>query len=365
MQTSEPFVSDQAIESKELYFPKTRFQGSKRKFVQELKSVFESYRGGSALDLYSGSGTVTLLLRELGFNVTSNDFLKYANNTASLFLTLNKKSLNGVDWEALLNRLLYECDVSSAPLVSEHYSNIFFTDDENYQIDRFCQNIDTVGSDVERMVLVYAVGQALLMKRPYNLFHRANLHMRLKDVERSFGNHATWCKPIAEHAYKAIQELRKIALIANETNHCVTNHNTNDLCVFDSVKPDVVYLDPPYIANKGQPVNYANFYNFLEGLVDYSLFKQATNSAKHRPIVDHPTNWLEPSTAEIELENIANQWPESVLIMSYRDDGKPSVGRLLEILSTNGRVAKIAKTKNYKYALSHSKSSQEVIVVVD
>ena len=32
------------------------------------------------------------------------------------------------------------------------------------------------------------VGRALLMKRPYNLFHRANLSMHLQDVKRSFGN---------------------------------------------------------------------------------------------------------------------------------------------------------------------------------
>ena len=83
----------------------------------------------------------------------------------------------------------------------------------------------------------------------------------------------------------------------------------------------------------------------------------------HRPIVNLPTRWLDESAAEKELEEISESWPDATIVMSYRDDGQPSVDRLLKILSTNLRKATVVDTKKYKYALSHSQTTHEVIIV--
>jgi len=41
---------------------------------------------------------------------------------------------------------------------------------------------------------------------------------------------------------------------------------------------DLIYLDPPYLNSKGVGVDYSDFYNFLEGLCDYSLFDKGDNN---------------------------------------------------------------------------------------
>src|SRR6266571_1656194 len=70
-------------------FPKTRYQGSKRRLLVPLQDIFAKFKPGTAVDLYSGTATVSLLLRLLllrlmGWRVVANDYLLYNNATARL-----------------------------------------------------------------------------------------------------------------------------------------------------------------------------------------------------------------------------------------------------------------------------------------
>lgn len=341
-------------------FPKTRYQGSKRKLLGALADALLPHRKGTAIDLYSGSGSVTLLLRHLGFRVISNDYLKFANNTARVFLEATPDLLRTVDWTSRLDFLLNEAPLTDKPLVSEGFRDVFFTDDENLTIDRFCQNVRNEAA-FPRAVLTYAVGQALLMKRPYNLFHRANLYMRLSEVKRSFGNAATWAKPIAEHAQKAISELMDGPFPSSSGGHEITNVNVVRLDSFPRRRADLVYIDPPYIAANGKAIDYADFYHFLEGLIDYSLFSGGAREWAHRPIFRAPTRWVSRDLAAKELREVANAWPEATILMSYRDDGIPSAAELCECLSEQSRQVTLQYLGRYQYALSHS-ASREILI---
>src|SRR5574338_1680251 len=99
------------------------------------------------------------------------------------------------------------------------------------------------------------------MKRPYNLFHRANLEMRTRDVERSFGNAITWNKSISEHASKIATSLLLFPFSADGQGHAVTGCNTLDLSELPS-QVELVYLDPPYLNGTGTGVDsFAIFLN--------------------------------------------------------------------------------------------------------
>ena len=63
----------------------------------------------------------------------------------------------------------------------------------------------------ERALFRYLIYQACLKKRPFNLFHRANLRLRTnRRVKRSFGNAVTWERSFAEHALQAYDELARM-----------------------------------------------------------------------------------------------------------------------------------------------------------
>jgi adenine-specific DNA-methyltransferase len=342
-------------------FPTTRFQGSKRKILPELRNLIDTIECKSIIDLFSGSGIVSLLFRHIGKTVISNDFLLYNQNTANVFLTLNKNDIDIKNIENELYGLLNNSPLSDLAYVADNYKGIYFKDEENIQIDRFCQNIMNVESPYKELY-IYAVGQSLIKKRPYNLFHRANLNMRLKDVPRSFGNAKTWETSIYDHAIKCIKELMKFPINGNNDRHLMLNHNSDSLILFPK-DVDVVYLDPPYINGKGTSVDYSDFYHFLEGLIDYEVFKDGDVSYPHKPINKKTSAWLDPYNAKIELENICKYWNKSTIVMSYRSDGLPSPEEIKSIMSINNRTVEMHSAGEYQYALSTNKTNEELFII--
>ena len=343
------------------YFPSTRYQGSKRKILFELANLLQTLSFNSALDLYSGSGVVTLLLRHLGKHVDANDYQQFSQTTARLFLNLSNSTLSNDTHEGLLNELLSSSQTNHLSLVRDNYSDIFFTKVENTEIDCFCQNSSQLSLTLKDLY-VYAVGQALMKKRPYNLFHRANLSMRQRDVKRSFGNAVTWETSILNHAIKAIEELKKFPFTNNLTNSNVFGENTSDLSRLPN-DYDLVYLDPPYLNAKGIGIDYSDFYSFLEGIVDYSLFSQGDLKYPHKPIDKKCSRWAKSETALEELSDVLAKWKGSTFVLSYRSDGLPILDEMVEILSQNSRKVEVHTCGEYKYALSKTKNSHELFII--
>lgn len=344
-------------------FPTTRYQGSKRKILPEIATALNSITYEKPLDMFSGSGIVSLMFRYLGKTVSSNDFMLFNQNTAKVFQSFTMDKLNSLDVRADLEFLLSEAPIKEPMLVSEIYKGINFIDSENLEIDRFCQNINEIEDEFARSLYIYVVGQSLTKKRPYNLFHRANLTMRTKEVKRSFGNKKTWETPIIDHAIKCICELNKFPLNESHPDKVsTTNFNSAELQSFDN-DFDLIYLDPPYINGNGTAVDYSDFYHFLEGLCDYSLFERADQSYPHKPVNKKYSAWLKSDTALEELEATCARWPNATIVLSYRSDGLPTPEEAAKAMSIGGRNAKIHTAGEYKYALSKTNKNEELIII--
>lgn len=342
-------------------FPKTRYQGSKRRLLDDLKESFQGVSGRTAIDLYAGTATVSVLLQRMGWCVTANDFLLYNNATARALLSGNAKSLDLDRATKDLQWLLDEAPVNRPTVVADTFEGIFFPREENLQIDRFCQNLKEIDERL-RDVYIYAVGQSLLMKRPYNLFHRANLEMRTRDVKRSFGNAVTWNTPTLKHARKIIHHLIDFSKVTPENAFSVTNCNTIDLSpLTDTI--DLVYLDPPYLNSAGKGVDYCQFYHFLDGLCDYDLYASANEDYVYKPISLQPSAWMTKAGALEEIRRIGAKWNNSTIVMSYRTDGQPTASEITDAFAETGLRLHSQASQDFKYALSHSSKTQEVILV--
>jgi len=342
-------------------FPKTRYQGSKRRLLVPLQDIFAKFKPGTAIDLYSGTATVSLLLRLMGWRVVANDFLIYNNATARLMLNGPPTGYSIEQARKELRYLLLEAPLKTEPLVSKNFASIYFHDDENLEIDRFCQNVTALPDSV-RDLYVYAVGQALLMKRPYNLFHRANLDMRTRKVERSFGNITTWNTSIFEHASKIIAGILKFPFSGKDVEHVATCHNTLDLAPLPDAA-ELIYLDPPYLNQAGANVNYCHFYHFLDGLCDYQLFDAYNEQYPHRPIVLKPSAWLGNASALEELRRVTEKWPRSNIVVSYRSDGRPGFDEIADVFRSGGRHFQSVDAHDYKYALSIKDDTKELFLI--
>lgn len=342
-------------------FPTTRYQGSKRKIIGPMAEAFSRVNFNTALDLFSGTGTVTLLLRHLGKKVDANDYLDFNRAIAELFINATPSKLRSLKPVDELIDLLNHRDSSCGSLVEDHYDGIFFKKNENRQIDQFCQNVINL-DPFRRLVYTYAIGQALMKKRPYNLFHRANLDMRLKDVKRSFGNAVTWEKSIEHHAAKAIQELIAFPFKEVPGQGKAFSEHAAQMNSLPS-QYDLIYIDPPYLNGKELETNYANFYGFLSGLWRYELFAIGDSSYPHKPLLLADSGWRNERSALEQVERFVKRWPSAVFFMSYRSDGCPTGSKLKEVLSTGKRKADLHSFGEFKYALSRTDSNEELYVL--
>jgi adenine-specific DNA methylase len=336
--------------------PSTRYQGSKLKLLPWIWQNIKDIQFHTALDAFGGTGSVAYLLKSQGKAVTYNDYLKFNAIIATALIENQQVRLNEED----LDSILY-CDLDATydDFIARTFHDIYFTDEENIWLDTVCQNILRLKDGYKRALAYYALFQACMIKRPYNLFHRQNLYMRTADVERGFGNKKTWDRPFEEHFRNFVAE-------ANDSVFD-SGIGCTALCRDALLVPgtyDLVYIDTPYINKSGTGVDYLEFYHFLEGLTDYTNWGKRINyNRKHRPLKGDRSPWSDRKRALKAFQHLFERFADSVLVISYRSDGIPSETDLVKLLQSVKRTIRVEHYGTYKYVLSLNGSSKELLLI--
>jgi adenine-specific DNA methylase len=341
--------------AREPVFPATRYQGSKLKIADWIWQHIRDLNFDTALDAFGGTGVVSHLLKRHGKTVFYNDALRF-NFLIGLALIENRDViLSDADIAWLLAthpQIRYE------HFIEQTFEDVFFTDDENRWLDRVIGNIRAFENKYKQALACFALFQACIAKRPYNLFHRRNLYIRTADVERTFGNKTTWDKPFAEHFQNFVAEANA-AVFDNGKANVALNQD-----VFDIVGHfDLVYIDPPYIAASGVGVDYRDFYHFLEGIADYDCWSaRIDHRLKHKGLTRVRSEWTDKRKIQSAFDRLFAKFRDSILVVSYRSNGIPSVAELVALLQKyKTRVSKV-ETRDYQYALSRN-PAQEVLMI--
>ncbi len=315
-------------------FPSTRYRGSKRTILAFLHSVLQPYEFDDVLDLYSGSGIVSLMFRQMGKRVHANDFLLNCNASARALLHYDGDRAVASGLERNLRYLLEFDSCEKEKLICKNFHGIYFTDEENNQLDLFCQKKQIIAPKI-RDLYVYLLSQACLKKRPYNIFDKADLSVRLGGAARASRNQVTWKAPFILHATKCLAELNAMDLASNR-EHTVTSHDACDLDLFER-NTEMVYVDPPCIDEKGGCVDYAHSYHFLEGLCDYDLYSNADHSKANRSIISNPSNWSTLGGAKNAIGALSEHFDKGVIALSYRHASKLKSSEIESLMRRPGR----------------------------
>ena len=165
-------------------FPSTRYQGSKRALVNWIWDNMGHLTFDSVLDVFGGTGAVSHLFKNAGKRVIYNDALTFNWMIGVALIENRSEMLSDADLDAIL---MPNPDIHYPDFIQKTFQNIYFTDDENAWLDRVIYHIDHILKNPYQQALArFALCQACIIKRPYNLFHRANLYIRTAQVERSF-----------------------------------------------------------------------------------------------------------------------------------------------------------------------------------
>ncbi|MFX1253006.1 MAG: DNA adenine methylase [Promethearchaeota archaeon] len=340
-------------------FPQTRYQGSKLKLINWYIPIFRQIKFDTVLDGFGGTAVVSHMFKRMGKKVTYNDYLisNWHIGKALIENSSIKFDLNEVP--DLFER---KKNTTYQTVIQDTFQDIYYTDEENQLLDILAQNIQQLENEYKKALAYFALFQACIQKRPFNLFHRKNLYIRFKDVERSFGNKKTWDTSFLVLFLRALKQANK-SVFDNGQKNVTLNHS-----IFDIKIPkegyDLVYLDPPYISPKGVGVDYRDFYHFLEGICMYSNWKSMLDyKSKHRRLIHEKNPWTNPNQNLEAFEKTIKKFQDSKIVVSYRNPGLPTLESLRSILLSYKKGV-IVEEKDYKYVLtSKRKRVKETLII--
>ena len=336
-------------------FPSTRYQGSKQKFVDWIWQCIKDIPFYTVLDAFGGTSCVSYKMKEEGKMVTYNDILSFNHIIGKSLIENRNVQLQNDD----VNDILKQHQTINYPnFIEKTFKDIYYTDEENRWLDIVSTNIRLMKDEYKQAIAYFALFQSCIIKRPYNLFHRKNLYVRLQDVKRSFGNKKTWDTSFEVHFRKFVQEANNA--VFDGGNKCISINK--DVFDIDS-KYDLVYIDTPYINENGVGVDYADFYHFLNGLVDYDNWNEYIDyKSKHLRLMRTPNIWNDKDRIYDAFEKLFHKFSDSIMVISYRSNGIPTIEELVNILIGLGKEVKIYQSNEMKYVLS-SKVSNEILIV--
>ena len=345
-------------------FPSTRYQGSKAKLVNWIWDQLSGIDFNTCLDAFGGTGAVAYRLKQMGKRVTYNDALLFNSLIGKGLIENPAAQLDEAEIDRLLAR---HSDVDYPRFVQDTFKDIYYTDDENAWIDQTITNIHALsagegfdsGWSYKQALAFFALCQACIVKRPYNLFHRRNLYLRFAPVKRSFGNKVSWDRPFEAWFRHFAAEANRAVFDNGQVNRAL-----NGNAVACPGAYDLVYIDPPYLPARGQGVDYHGFYHFLEGLAHYGSWESEVDMAsKHRRLRPQPSPWTDRRRIYHSFDALFSRFHDSILVVSYRSDGAPTEDELAALMQRYKRAVRVAHYGQYKYALSTNTRSSELLLI--
>lgn len=337
-------------------FPKTRYYGSKRRLLGWIYHALKDLSFNTVLDGFGGTASVSLLFKTMGKQVIFHDGL-LCNTIAAQALLADKMPFAEIaEAYGFIEKIS-----SRTGFISKTFSGMYYTDEENRWLDGAANEIYQLADPIKRSFYLYCLFQACLKKRPFNLFHRANLNLRLnRNVIRSFGNWVTWEKPFSELMKVSLQDIQEVIKPAKQFVKILPH---GDIARLDAGY-DLVYLDPPYVGASGMSDDYLKRYHFLEGLSQYNEWEFAINessSIKSFKPIPYINAWQNKREFQEKLFNLINKQNRSIVVLSYLADAYPSEEIIAEHFRKNFRNVSILR-KDFSHALAKEKKIELLFI---
>ena len=332
--------------------PSTRYLGSKLGISEWILENLEGISSKTVLECFGGTGTIGYLLKRLGKQVTYNDNLKFNQIIGKSIIENNNFKLSHKDIEFVLTR---HKDMRYQNFIQKTFEGMYYTNKENHWLDMAIKNIQHLHPS-KRTLAFNALFQSCIRKRPYNLFHRKNLYMRLADITRSCGNKITWDRSFESHFKEFANELNS-KIFDNKQKNTALNLDVFEL----PEKFDLVYIDSPYMS-KTQPINYRTYYHFLEGIANYNKWdKMIDYSTSLKRLYSDDNLWTRKSQIYSMFEKLFKKFQKSTIAISYQKNGIPNEKEMKKMLVRYKKNI-IIKRKHHRYALS-DRANEELLFI--
>ena len=333
-----------------------RYYGGKKKLLSFIEAEIQSLNlpaNSKFCDLFSGTAVVGRRFKQIGFSVTSNDYLVFAKCLATSRVGLNKRpGFPGLGFSPidLLNEL-----PGKSGFFSKSYSPEGLEGRQYFSIGN-ARRIDSIRAQIHQWHLLSQISDD---ENDYLISALLEAMNRNSNVS---GTYAAYLKNWDSRALKPLL-IEEPVITPGTGKHTV--HNEDAVKLASTITSDVLYLDPPYNARQ-----YSSNY-FLLDVVARGWFQ---NEPEVRGITGMRDNsnlrsdFCSKKTASLALRQIIESADAKYVVLSYNNEGIIPHSDLLEIMSTMGDL-RIAEYKHRRYrAINHDtsqKSTTEYLFILD
>ena len=340
--------------------------GNKRGLADPIERAVREVRdrvGGRklrSLDLFSGSGFVSRLLKKHSSLIAANDMEAYARavsecyisnrdekllaEAAALVAHLNDVAAKGVVRDGFIRDLYSPADDTNI----KFGERVFYSSDNARRLDFYAQEIQELPADMRRLLLGPLLSKASIHANTGGVFKGF-----YKDKHTGIGKFGAAAGDAVSRILAPI-ELEVPVMSMLETEHEVYQEDANKLAS-NMGEFDLVYIDPPYNQHP-----YGSNYFMLNLLTNYERPKEVSK------VSGIPTDWNRSGynvrkQALPLLDELFAAIPARFILVSFNSEGYVSTDEIKSVLGKHGRVDEMIVKYN-TYRASRNLRNREIHV---
>ncbi len=340
--------------------------GNKRGLADPIERAVREVRdrvGGRklrSLDLFSGSGFVSRLLKKHSSLIAANDMEAYARAVSECYLSnrdekllaeaaalvahLNDVAAKGVVRDGFIRDLYSPADDTNI----KFGERVFYSSDNARRLDFYAQEIQELPADMRRLLLGPLLSKASIHANTGGVFKGF-----YKDKHTGIGKFGAAAGDAVSRILAPI-ELEVPVMSMLETEHEVYQEDANKL-VSNMGEFDLVYIDPPYNQHP-----YGSNYFMLNLLTNYERPKEVSK------VSGIPTGWNRSGynvrkQALPLLDELFAAIPARFILVSFNSEGYVSTDEIKSVLGKHGRVDEMIVKYN-TYRASRNLRNREIHV---
>jgi adenine-specific DNA-methyltransferase len=340
--------------------------GNKRGLVDPLEQAAREVRGRlggrklRALDLFSGSGFVSRLLKKHSSLIAANDLEAYARAVSECYLSnrdesllaeatehverMNAAAASGVRRDGFIRELYSPADDKNI----QFGERVFYSNDNARRLDFYVQELQMLSPDIRRLLLAPLLSKASIHANTGGVFKGF-----YKDKNTGIGKFGAAAGDAVKRILAPI-ELEMPVMSLFETEYEVYQQDANTLALhLDDI--DLVYIDPPYNQHP-----YGSNYFMLNLLTNYERPEEVSE------VSGIPTGWNRSGynvrkKALLLLDDLFSSISARFLLVSFNSEGYVSTEEIKESLGRHGQVDEVIVKYN-AYRASRNLHNRDIHV---
>lgn len=351
-----------SMKNSELCFRSFNYIGSKMKLLDFIESKMNEYTGKkmeeieSFADIFSGTGVVAYHSLKRGCKkILTNDIQNYAYVVSSVWTT---KNIDIEKVKGILTEMNKENDNLDETMMKSTdkdfiYNNytegsregrMYLTELNGYKVDKTRQKLDSL------------LNNRIINKDEFNLMLKILLYAvtSISNIASVYGAYLKNYKPCSLKKLCLDVSLINSMIDSNLIEHNSYNMNVTDLLDETSLSDyEVVYIDPPYVANR----SYHDNYHLLETISKYDYPKIKGKTGLRDEITTKSKFCSKRQTLE-EFKLILGKIKSKYIFISYSSESIVSKEKMIEILEENWDDVKCYE-RNYQRFKSNKNSDEK------